>query len=521
MQRSAFAPAAVGVDIGCGMAAVRTPWSVAEVRGTRVAGAAAGRHRRRAGGAAVGEAVQPDASPSRRCGASWSFESWPRARRSHTLGGSSARPPTGRSSWAALGSGNHFIEVTADEQDRVWLFLHSGSRGVGNKIAMRHIAIAAQAGGTGAPPPARPRPGVAGPRGRRSSTDTLNRPGSSGGSDLTRRLSRACTQEVRRRRPVTGRCGCIRTGAGTPGESKLAGPPRGGRAAGHQAGHAAELDRAGRDRRRRRGRASTTEASASSRLAAGERRAAPGERDPQDGVGVFRRGGARPPTAVIVRLHRRATGTASGSSRSARCSPSTACRSPRAPTTPVGPRRSSAPTGRRLRGERPGRPVAGQPRASMGPASCGTPPARAGHRVRAATRSARLMRHPRDRRRAPRPRTHASPPGGTRPAPRHPDLVNRAWTHADPAGPVVGRRLHLRVDLAGFVYVALRHRRVLPPDPGLAGRDSQDDHRWSSTRWSRRCSPAGRGDAAFTATGLVHHSDAGSQGGLNRSSQHL
>ena len=34
--------------------------------------------------------------------------------------------------------------MTADEQDRVWLFLHSGSRGVGNKIAMRHIAIARQ-----------------------------------------------------------------------------------------------------------------------------------------------------------------------------------------------------------------------------------------------------------------------------------------------------------------------------------------------------------------------------------------
>jgi tRNA-splicing ligase RtcB len=42
----------------------------------------------------------------------------------------------------SLGSGNHFIEVTVDEQDRVWLFLHSGSRGVGNKIAQKHIAIA-------------------------------------------------------------------------------------------------------------------------------------------------------------------------------------------------------------------------------------------------------------------------------------------------------------------------------------------------------------------------------------------
>lgn len=43
-----------------------------------------------------------------------------------------------------LGSGNHFIEVSLDEQDRVWLFLHSGSRGVGNKLAGKHIKIARQ-----------------------------------------------------------------------------------------------------------------------------------------------------------------------------------------------------------------------------------------------------------------------------------------------------------------------------------------------------------------------------------------
>lgn len=41
-----------------------------------------------------------------------------------------------------LGSGNHFIEVTVDEENRVWLFLHSGSRGVGNKIAQHHIRVA-------------------------------------------------------------------------------------------------------------------------------------------------------------------------------------------------------------------------------------------------------------------------------------------------------------------------------------------------------------------------------------------
>ena len=43
-----------------------------------------------------------------------------------------------------LGSGNHFIEVSLDEEDRVWLFLHSGSRGVGNKIATHHIKVAQQ-----------------------------------------------------------------------------------------------------------------------------------------------------------------------------------------------------------------------------------------------------------------------------------------------------------------------------------------------------------------------------------------
>jgi tRNA-splicing ligase RtcB len=42
-----------------------------------------------------------------------------------------------------LGSGNHFIEVTVDELGVVWLFLHSGSRGIGNKIAQHHIKVAA------------------------------------------------------------------------------------------------------------------------------------------------------------------------------------------------------------------------------------------------------------------------------------------------------------------------------------------------------------------------------------------
>src|SRR5699024_4116851 len=43
----------------------------------------------------------------------------------------------------SLGSGNHFIEITVDEEGVIWLFLHSGSRGIGNKIAQHHIKVAA------------------------------------------------------------------------------------------------------------------------------------------------------------------------------------------------------------------------------------------------------------------------------------------------------------------------------------------------------------------------------------------
>lgn len=45
----------------------------------------------------------------------------------------------------SLGGGNHFIELCVSDSDRVWLFLHSGSRGVGNKIAQKHIKVAVKA----------------------------------------------------------------------------------------------------------------------------------------------------------------------------------------------------------------------------------------------------------------------------------------------------------------------------------------------------------------------------------------
>jgi RNA-splicing ligase RtcB len=139
--KGAIIPAAVGVDIGCGMIAVRTPWSVDEVRGRgplaplrgdieRAVPLSAGKYNKKLTESAKRRVAELEA-------------------KAHELGDRVLHSVTTTApNWVmqlgSLGSGNHFIEVTADEQDRVWLFLHSGSRGVGNKIASKHIAIARQ-----------------------------------------------------------------------------------------------------------------------------------------------------------------------------------------------------------------------------------------------------------------------------------------------------------------------------------------------------------------------------------------
>lgn len=50
--------------------------------------------------------------------------------------------PKWRLQLGTLGGGNHFIEVCLDEQNRVWVVLHSGSRGIGNRLANYHIKVA-------------------------------------------------------------------------------------------------------------------------------------------------------------------------------------------------------------------------------------------------------------------------------------------------------------------------------------------------------------------------------------------
>lgn len=132
--RAAIMPAAVGVDIGCGMIAVRTQFSENDLPADR-----------RSVRVAVEKAI-PLSAGARNT----------RVTRDHTTERLATLralaqeagfdPATYSAHWelqlGTLGSGNHFIEITRDETGQVWLFLHSGSRGVGNKIAQKHIAIA-------------------------------------------------------------------------------------------------------------------------------------------------------------------------------------------------------------------------------------------------------------------------------------------------------------------------------------------------------------------------------------------
>ncbi|MGN6219532.1 MAG: RtcB family protein [Microbacterium sp.] len=130
----AIMPAAVGVDIGCGMIAVRTQFTrdqlvardLTQLREQieRAIPLSAGRDNRKVVATAEPRVAELEAlaekaefDPARYAG-HWRLQ----------LG--------------SLGSGNHFIEVSVDELDRVWMFLHSGSRGVGNKIATHHIDVA-------------------------------------------------------------------------------------------------------------------------------------------------------------------------------------------------------------------------------------------------------------------------------------------------------------------------------------------------------------------------------------------
>ncbi|ACY12876.1 RtcB family protein [Haliangium ochraceum] len=138
----AIVPAAVGVDIGCGMMAVRTSLTAAALPDAlhplRTAIEAAVPHGRTNHGGRGDRGAwgrPPEAQQQAWGELSPTFE---RIVDKH--------PKLGRANHithlGTLGTGNHFIEVCLDEAERVWVMLHSGSRGIGNRIGSYFIELA-------------------------------------------------------------------------------------------------------------------------------------------------------------------------------------------------------------------------------------------------------------------------------------------------------------------------------------------------------------------------------------------
>ncbi|HEX7836927.1 MAG TPA: RtcB family protein [Kofleriaceae bacterium] len=138
----AIIPAAVGVDIGCGMMAVETTLAAGQLPDTlgplRAAIERAVPYGRTHNGGRGDRGAWHDIPAQ--AAAAWAelapeyarlVEQHPRLGQGNDV-----------NHLGTLGTGNHFIEVCLDERDRVWFMLHSGSRGVGNRIGTYFIELA-------------------------------------------------------------------------------------------------------------------------------------------------------------------------------------------------------------------------------------------------------------------------------------------------------------------------------------------------------------------------------------------
>jgi tRNA-splicing ligase RtcB (3'-phosphate/5'-hydroxy nucleic acid ligase) len=138
--KGAIVPAAVGVDIGCGMAAVRTTLKASDLpdnlRGLRTTIENAVPHGSTAKRGARDRGAWHDVPRPVEEGWAELDQGYERLLARHPKLGRTAHPSA---QLGTLGGGNHFIEVCLDEEDRVWLMLHSGSRGVGNRIGTYFI----------------------------------------------------------------------------------------------------------------------------------------------------------------------------------------------------------------------------------------------------------------------------------------------------------------------------------------------------------------------------------------------
>jgi tRNA-splicing ligase RtcB len=124
--KGAVIPAAVGVDIGCGMVATETDLTADDLPDSldRLMPLI---ERRVPAGVGRGHASVVDAGALDELGLPTGSDL------------SSKQVTTVGLQFGTLGSGNHFVEVCLDEGNNVWTLLHSGSRGIGNQLAQRHI----------------------------------------------------------------------------------------------------------------------------------------------------------------------------------------------------------------------------------------------------------------------------------------------------------------------------------------------------------------------------------------------
>jgi len=140
----AVIPAAVGVDIGCGMMAARTSLAAADLPDS-LEGIRAAIERAVPAGREVGRGKRDTGSwgePPAEIVAAWSTlaerfavitAKYPKLAKANTV-----------VHMGTLGTGNHFIELCLDEAGAVWVMLHSGSRGIGNAIGAFFIELAKQ-----------------------------------------------------------------------------------------------------------------------------------------------------------------------------------------------------------------------------------------------------------------------------------------------------------------------------------------------------------------------------------------
>ena len=135
-MRQAISPAAVGVDIGCGMTAVRTSLTAddlpEDLRSLRTAIEAT---------VPVGFQAHPEPVDA---AAVTDLGGWDEFWRGFDQLADAVADRRGRAlaQMGTLGGGNHFLEICLDAEQQVWIMLHSGSRNIGKELAEHHIGVA-------------------------------------------------------------------------------------------------------------------------------------------------------------------------------------------------------------------------------------------------------------------------------------------------------------------------------------------------------------------------------------------